>query len=221
MAKSTEVIANFTIGLVAVGALTFIVGIFQLWVFGTQATRLKETVDTMKDTAQRQLRAYVFIQDAYITNVAPPPPLYPGQIRPPTAAEVTNPAVGPVATLTIRNFGQTPAHDVIHWGNICIREYPLVSTLPPKDMNLPTTRMPLSPDGRSSKNLAMSALLTPQEIQNLRNGTHGIYVYGDIIYKDIFGNEWFSNYRSVHINAGGLIGISTNLTGCEDGNGFE
>jgi hypothetical protein len=56
-------------------------------------------------TSRRQLRAYVFIAGSEINGVA----------------EHTQ----PVAQLVIRNTGQTPAHDVMVYGNMIFDEFPL------------------------------------------------------------------------------------------------
>jgi hypothetical protein len=60
----------------------------------TQAETARGTLVTMQDTAERQLRAYVFIDDAKFEHAPSPPHLW-------------------RIILVIKNFGQTPAYDVI------------------------------------------------------------------------------------------------------------
>jgi len=77
-----------------------LVGILQLWVFGLQARRLRQTIDTMDKTAERQLRAYVLPENGGIID---------GLMMEPPRAEFMNvPGIG----LIIKNTGQTPAHRV-------------------------------------------------------------------------------------------------------------
>ncbi len=89
------------------------------------------TIAVMIRSGHRQLRAYVVGELGNIVNVANPVLLYEGQVIKPTGAEITNTACGPVAYVQIKNSGQTPAYEVVHWGAICVREYPLTSVLPP------------------------------------------------------------------------------------------
>src|SRR5712691_8028283 len=81
--------------------------------------------------AVQQLRAYVVVFAGQIHNVANPLPPPAGQVAPlPTFAALTNPTIGPVAVLTTKNTGLTPAHDVKTWANIIIRAFPLNAALP-------------------------------------------------------------------------------------------
>jgi hypothetical protein len=45
---------------VLIGVVTFFIFVLQLVAFTAQARRLRQTIDLMKDTTERQLRAYVF-----------------------------------------------------------------------------------------------------------------------------------------------------------------
>jgi hypothetical protein len=60
--------------------------------------------------------------------------------------------------------------------------------------------------------------LTPQQIADLRAGTGAVYVYGEITYVDAFGQKWLTKYRLMHHRDGGAIGVSTDLSFCEEGN---
>ncbi len=123
LAEYTAELARFTKWLVAV---TFL-GSFIL--FATAAYQAWVT----RDTARRQLRAYVAVETGNVGNVANPEPTTPGQPAPPeTNARITNALIGPVAWLTTRNVGQTPANSVRTWANICLREFPLTWELPPR-----------------------------------------------------------------------------------------
>jgi hypothetical protein len=175
---------------------------------------------TLKDSAQRQLRAYVMGESGTIVNIANPIPAFLGQVFSDTGAAITNLACGPIAYVQIKNTGQTPAFEVEHWGNICVREFPLTATLP-SEINGTRTNLIRSVLGAgipSTKTLFHGPLLTEQQIANLRAGTAAIYVYGEIRYTDIYKKTHFTKYRLMHHVLGGAIGVSTDLSFTEGGN---
>ena len=69
-----------------------------------------------------------------------------------------------------------------------------------------------------NKFIKMAAPLTAQEIADLRSGSKAIYVWGIILYKDAFKKWHRTRYRMMHIEYGGAIGLSTELTGYGEGN---
>lgn len=172
---------------------------------------------TLKDSAERQLRAYVLPDNGTIINIANPVPIFPGQVFPPTGAEITNVACGPIAHIQIKNTGQTPAFNVENWGNICIRECPLVATLPGKVGPNPI-RSTLGSGIISTKTLFHNPVLTAKEIADLRAGTAAIYVYGEIHYKDIFNQPHSTKFSLMHHVMSGAIGVSTDLNFTDGGN---
>jgi hypothetical protein len=172
------------------------------------------TLGAMRDASKKQLRAYVVQEMGSIVNVADPIPAA-GLV--PTEARITHPLWGPVARVQIKNTGQTPALQVEHWGNICLREYPLISGLPALPVGKPS-RSILGAGIVSTKSLTYGPPLTSQQIADLRAGTVAIYIYGEIKYKDIFRKSHFTRYRLMHHAIGGVIGISTDLTFTEEGN---
>ena len=149
-------------------------------------------------------------------NVANPIPI-PGQVTQPTGAEITNPTSGPVAYVQIKNAGQTPAYEVLHWGHICVRDYPLTSPLPAPQF-VSRNASVLGPGIVATKYLFLPTPLTPLEISDLRAGNAAIYVYGEIRYKDAFGKRRFTKYRLMHHVAQGAIGVNTGLTFADEGN---
>ncbi len=193
-----------------------IVGVIGAWI--GLAVLIYQTIITRR-TSQRQLRAYVLGDSSVIVNVANPVPLYPGQVLAQTDARITNTAAGPGAFILIKNTGQTPAFKVLHWGYICFREYPLTAALPAR---LPIVGTPptsvLGPGMTANKMLELNPPLTPAQINDLRNGTGAIYVYGEITYVDAFRQSRFANYRVMYHRMGGAIGVSTTLNFCEEGN---
>lgn len=60
--------------------------------------------------------------------------------------------------------------------------------------------------------------LTDDEVAGLMQGTKAIYVFGEIIYKDVFGSDWHTKYQLFHDNTCGLLDGNGVLRVCEDGN---
>ena len=185
-----------------------------------QFAALVGTIFVMVLNGRRQLRAYVFLDTADLINVAPPPePIAEGQPIPNGARRWPN--MGPVAILRLRNSGQTPAYDLIHWASIQLREYPLITPPPapaPPDAN--TTVFSLAPGTISVKNIAMPIILSDVDIAELRATppTKAIYIFGRVTYRDAFRKKRFTNYRFRHNAISGNVGVSGELTGADEGN---
>lgn len=185
---------------------------------GIQAIVLIWTVIVMLRTTRRQLRAYVFVDTIDIGNITDPLPPDDKQIdRNKVGAWIFRPNIGPITFLTIKNSGKTPAYDVINLGNICIKEFPLTSTLPPIDFGTVITKSAVPANGIITKYLQLSEPLTEQEVTNLRAGIAAIYVYGKIYYKT-FGKKKVANFRFMHFAGTGIIGLNSQMTICEEGN---
>jgi hypothetical protein len=202
-------------------ALTVITGLLArfTWKLWTETGNL---VSGAEQTAKRQLRAHVFMDNGSISNVANPLPTYVG-VPTPNPAAVNFPAVGPIIQMQIKNYGQTPAYDVIHWTAVpVIREFPLNPQIPlPRRTKIPGaifTRATMGPQGGIKKVITMNAPLTAQEIADLRSGNKAIYVWGTIVYQDIFQKWQRTRYRMIHTVHAGAIGLNTDLTGYGDGN---
>ncbi len=168
-----------------------------------------------RDIAQRQLRAYVFIDTIDIWNIITPPieMLY----HPSTPPCNTN--VGPMVRIVIRNSGQTPAYDVHHYGHVCFSEYPATADLfciDEKASQNVVSRLAIPPEGKTFKELRLPTPLTNTQIDQLRMGTHAVYVDGNIKYRNTFGKSRFTNFRYFINNRTGEITWSYNpMTGCE------
>lgn len=167
-------------------------------------------------TTRRQMRAFVYVNEGAVFNVAHP--VYPLPGYKPTGAEIVSPTEGPFARLTIKNSGSTPAFRVAHWGGIHVAEFPLKSELPPIRLTKRAPHSALPPDSVNTKWVRFPQPLTAQQIEGLRNGTVAIWVYGEITYRDAFRRKHVSRYRLFHNLGAGTIGISTDLTWAEGGN---
>jgi hypothetical protein len=135
------------------------------------------SVDLARDTAKRQLRAYVTVNGVIRTKD-------PGDLS----------GKGFAVLVDIKNNGQTPASDSLQWARIEIREFPLVTPLPIHCLENPTRGI-LPPE---AKNLAFPTftrdLTTIEENAILANHT-AVYVYGEIEYLDVFGDRHLTQFR--------------------------
>lgn len=156
----------------------------------------ERSVETMQDTARRQLRAYVSVDRAWI--------------------EFPEPGI-PKVNVVVKNAGQTPAHNVHQWIHQWIAKYPL------------TTQLPTPPNGfvMSSSLLGAGAthdmqiehphpIIEPSFMDKIGTTEGTIYVYGEIHYMDVFGNEHFTKYRLMH--GGPEKPPAGVLSPCEEGN---
>jgi hypothetical protein len=160
-------IHDFREEIVAIGTL-FIAGLTVILAFATAflygATR--DLVKGAEETAERQLRAYVFIQGGQIQIVD------------------NGTAVG--VGVTLKNFGQTPGYDFETWTLIEIgdpNQPPFAKTSPPMqksiigpsaDFNAPAKAVPLTAQDRAAINA----------------GTKVIFVWGRASYTDAFKRQW-------------------------------
>jgi hypothetical protein len=166
-----------------------------------QAEVARDTLKTMQDTAERQLRAYVFVESAQIVNVL-------------------DGSGSPEAHVVIKNYGQTPAYELV--SGFAMDQYPSPPTLnlsvDDADFGIGgKTAMALGPGCESFSITPSKKPSVPPEIRNeIINGTWIAYVYGEIRYKDVFGNRQTTEYR---LMTGGPVGVrGSQLVGCDEGN---
>lgn len=177
-------------------ALTLI-GALQLLVFWYQALKLRQTVrdgrlaigtateaanaakrqsELTADTAKRQLRAYIGVASAQVHYDSGRPEDCFIEVR-------------------IKNYGQTPAYDVISkWGEH-VREWPLTSQLPAIP-EIPHSIAPLPPGRESIQRVPISHLNTWEEEQ-LKAGCGGIYFWSLVTYVDVYGDSHLTRVQLV------------------------
>jgi hypothetical protein len=190
-AISTAFIAAFTV-LLAFGTLALFFATINL-------------VSSGEDTAKRQLRAYLGVgADDFSFDT-------PGEADPNyVPIDADNPISGQIfrdfLNVKVRNFGQTPALDVIVFSNVT--GFQPFSTLPPdsffstgpgaKHDTIPTgnirqfiSRFTLQPGQISvSKHLIGDV----RGITRARNQQESIYVWGRIYYRDIYNRPWRTRF---------------------------
>lgn len=139
-------------------------------------------VEISRRTARRQLRAYMGVNDFTFFDGA--------TLDPPQPENFNRPGV----ILQIRNTGQTPAYDVFHNTRIEVRpvhEEGLLVT--PGKIEMSKSYTPR--EGNLIKTVELGRQLAPQELDGIRNRTHGIYVMGRIDYRDTFRKARYATYR--------------------------
>ncbi len=178
-----------------------VVGFLQLTVFGLQARRLRQTIETMDDTAVRQLRAYV---SAAVEN------------------ELDIDRLGGIEIIiVIKNCGQTPAYNLINFGIAEMASYPFpklrAAAVISKKVNSGSEvpRLVLHP-GASIRTTHLCELQS-EERDLIRHGKDcQLYVYGEISYKDAFD---FTRYTRYRLRFGGQDIIRyRRMSWCDEGN---
>jgi hypothetical protein len=142
-----------------------------------------------ESTAEHQLRAYVFLE---------------------AGAEISV-VQGPSTTGTleidvrVKNFGQTPAHDVLGHTWVGLHEWPL-----PEDFNFegppgtePAARGLIPPGGWSSYHTGSARPFSEAEMEGIRSGRLRIYIYGNIKYVDAFTKSRLTNFCYASSTEGG------------------
>ena len=202
-AQSNWLIMLFT------GGMLLIAGV-QAFLFLRQLKLMRESLDTaasaarsaehsveiMRDTAQRQLRAYISIETSKIEFPEP------GR---------------PKVTVNYRNAGQTPAYDVQTWIHQWIACYPMRCELPRPPGNFVMSKSVLGPGAHHTMIIEAPKPIAKEPYLDLVGTAEGtIYVFGEIRYKDVFGNAHLYKYKLMH--GGNEPSTPGMLKPCMDGN---
>jgi hypothetical protein len=145
---------------------------------------IKRQADLTEDTAKRQLRAYVCMETA---NLGFPSKNW------------------PVASVTFKNFGQTPAYEVQSWVSIKIDSHPPSIPFAIQKPGHPSPKSTLGPGAATQFSAPLARVLTDAEMAELGTAQLTIYVYGRFTYKDTFRQDRFTHWRLI---AGGPEGVT-------------
>jgi hypothetical protein len=139
---------------------------------GQQTERI---IAQMKDTAQRELRAYMGISKIYLNLDVPSLPK---------------------ANVEIKNFGETPAYKVHQWVGIMPHAHPLTVPL----IKSPDAQKGSSAVVQSGVPQSQIVGLKKQLPLDITFGPAGVtlYVYGEITYEDIFGVERHTKFQFIY-----------------------
>lgn len=210
--------SNFQLAVIAVGVavVTALILIGHLSVFRTQAERLRQsieeakratqatetsaraaerTVEAMDNTARRQLRAYVAIEDARINRV--------------------DAGAKPEALLTIRNFGQTPAY---RFAVSAQTDFVLVGAETHPAPDDPPVLGHLAPGAEFRVAAQSLYTLNMSSLMQLQNGAANVFVHGIIRYVDTFGQPHFTRFRTTMGGPHHEIPSHRVLISCYEGN---
>jgi hypothetical protein len=157
---------------------TLIAAFTGLLFFATVAlwSATRRLVSGAEQTAERQLRAYVFVEDGLIKGfrgITAKPPL---QMAP--GGNWTF-----IIQVDIKHYGQTPAHHLTTWFDADIRaagEPRFTGAAQLKE------RSPLGPG--SIRRAIPTKTLTPEQVEAVRKGDSIFWVWGRAEYVDVFGN---------------------------------
>lgn len=160
------------------------------------ATSTERSIAVMADTAERQLRAYVAIERAWI--------------------EFPEEGV-PKVTVVAKNAGQTPANELSHWIHQWVERYPLKIELPEPPEDFATAVSVLAAGATHEMGITHpKPIVKPWAFEEIGTEEATIYVYGKILYKDVFGIERLTRYRLMYGGPGEVR--PGQLSPCESGN---
>ncbi|WLA47618.1 hypothetical protein QIH80_39215 [Bradyrhizobium elkanii] len=134
------------------------------WMLWLATARLVTNADK---TAERQLRAYVFVSDAFIRNLNGP--------------EV------PVVHIHLKNYGQTPAYKLTNVGAVAYGSFPRseFSRDPNGDQRVIIVTIPPGAE-TASVVINLPFEITPERKAALQAGETAIWAFGRIEYQDAF-----------------------------------
>jgi hypothetical protein len=141
-----------------------------------------------KDTAKRQLRAYVFMK------------LEDGQDM------FYNPNGCLSIALITKNFGQTPAYDISCTLQMALHKFPLTTTLPHHKYEQIASKSPLAPTDKVYHGITLGDKLTQGELDNILAGKAAIFIWGEVIYFDAFKTRQKSSLCLYSIGEGFVNG---------------
>ncbi|MGH6870069.1 MAG: hypothetical protein ACREHE_01070 [Rhizomicrobium sp.] len=166
-AGSTLAIALLTIALVYVGY--------------SQSRRLRDTIEQMKATEERELRAYIFVDNVTIEN---------------------GPNATWTATVTIRNFGKTPAYSAKIRAEGAVREKEDAIKIIPRSDEHFVRQETIIPPGHP-----FIAVVDLQELPvdihywyKVLGSTKLPFVWGRVDYVDAFGRPRWTQFQLIHLH---------------------
>jgi hypothetical protein len=162
----------------------------------TAAWYTRKEWQTSLDNGRRQLRAYVFPDQASL--------LWQGAAKP------------TVAEIVLKNSGQTPAYRLSTVAMIAVSDYPLRDNLTVHP--IPPSHTVIPPAGSYALSVAMEKALTADQLKAIQKGTQAIYTYGEIAYADAFGECRLTRYQFYYTGSGGDNGSRIGLSYLDQGN---
>jgi hypothetical protein len=162
----------------------------------TAAWYTREQSQSVADNGRRQLRAYVFPDQANL--------VWQGTSKPPTAE------------IGIKNSGQTPAYRLSTATAVVVGDFPLQGDL--RSPPMPDNHTVVPPNGNYALSVPMAQPLTGDQLKSIQKGTQAIYAFGEISYVDAFDECRITRYRFYYSGLGGEVGSRVALTYLDEGN---
>jgi len=153
-----------------------------------EADAADSQIAVAKNTAEHQLRAYVYVIAKDDWMKASPAGDHAFEAR-----------------LFLHNSGQTPAYKVQFWKATFLTEFPLKSPLP-TGINIEKGNSILEPGAENMIRHYLPRPLTDQEKKDLIENRKAIWMYGEIAYDDIYGIVRCSKYMLLGIGQDGAAG---------------
>jgi hypothetical protein len=201
---TTDPVAAFTLCLVFVGGLQAYLFLRQLVIIrislddakiaalaaGRAAKATEDAVELSRKTAQQQLRAYLFIKTPKMVLFAH--------------------GKNCGHEVWIRNYGQTPADNVIVVTNTDFFEpnrLPFPELEEPKELS----KSSIAPSGEIIFTTVTDAPLTADQVQGVASGQLAFFVWGEIRYTDVFGRSQITHFRlrfgkaQLHLGNGAMM----------------
>lgn len=169
-----------------------------LWYTARLWGSTKRLAEGAEATAERQLRAYVQVSGAKAKV-----PIRDGVLE---------------VALTLKNFGQTPAHHVTSWIGIAAFNAGQQPHFPSPGDDFGLARGPIGPGAPRDFTIPLAESMTAPRWQALENGDAAVYVWGEIRYADIFGKKRFTRFRLRMSGEGASDG---RFSMCEEGNNTD
>jgi hypothetical protein len=141
----------------------------------------------MRDTAEKQLRAYLCVDSAVLKFPQPDVP---------------------EAQIHFKNCGQTPAREVQGWIHTWFTEHPLREALPTAPETLRKGTETVAAGGKTIFVAPRKPPLPHPNLALLGTEKFTLYVYGEVRYEDIFDREQWTRFRLIYGGAEGTRKIS-------------
>lgn len=143
-------------------------------------------------TGRRELRAYMMVETISVHTPSGDPKYARKRNRLPDY---------PWVRIGIKNFGPTPALNVLHFAEIRV--------LPSADedaLELPSKMVQISegataPGGLLWKSISLARTLTQEEAAKITTGEWALFVYGRVTYRDVFRRPRETRFRLKHCGA--------------------
>jgi len=155
------------------------------------------TIEKMRDTEERQLRAYVFAEPEAFQNLRQPIPSSGAGLQPYRGITGYQRKISYV--IVFRNSGQTPAYKFQQFTSVDVFDEPaaeakFAAVKPQSEAPISRATLAAGATARTTGEVPISE----EENVAIRDGLKGFYVYGEIGYVDAFRRPRRARFRLVH-----------------------